>query len=213
MTQQQMPHFVEEIYEFLKKEITWVHARWSIAEQLYNKSALRVDLLNEAAPEFFYILQLMMLDDLQLSLARLTDPAPGKGSLLQLQKRLESHGNAVLATTAKEVLATLVTKVDPIRARRDNLIAHYSLNHATNEQAAKLPDVYYADVSECLKLFREYMNKIADHYHGITDAYEHIILQSDGDTLATVLKWGMRHKRWLLAKDIYIEPKDKWSDA
>ena len=92
------------MYEFLKNEVTWLHARWVVFEQLYNKSPLTLELLNETAPSFFHLLQLLMFDDPQLSLSRLTDPAPLKASLLQLQKRLESHANAKLAATAKETL-------------------------------------------------------------------------------------------------------------
>jgi hypothetical protein len=210
---QQIPAFVEELYEFLKKEVTWLHGRWIIFEQLYNKSPLRIDLLNEAADSFFYVLQFMMLDDVQLSLGRLTDPAPGKASLLQLQKRLESHANAGLAANAKKALAELMQSVEPIRTRRDKLIAHYSLEQATKQHAEQLPDIYYRDLNESLRLVRDYMNLIEHHYHDTVQGYEHFILQSDGDSLVTVLKWGLRYRDHLLAQKVHLEPKDKWSDA
>jgi len=67
----QIHPFVEEVYEFLKKEITWLHARWIIFEQLYNKSPLRLDLLNESAPSFFHLLQLMLLNGTGVRILRL----------------------------------------------------------------------------------------------------------------------------------------------
>lgn len=208
-----IPPVVEELYEFLKKEVTWLHARWIIFDQLYNKGAVRLELLNEAGSSFFHMLQLMMYDDMQLWLARLTDPAPAKASLLQLQRRLDSHGNAKLAATAKRVLDKLLVSVEAIRKNRDNLIAHYSLDQATNPHAQKLPDVYYTDVVESLRLVREYMNLIEQHYHDSEEGYEYFTWQDDGDTLVTVLKWGIRFREKIVAKEIFMEEKDKWSDA
>ena len=63
---QQIPPVVADVYEFLKNEVAWLHARWSVFEQLYNESPLRIELLNECAGSFFYLLQLMMFDDVQL---------------------------------------------------------------------------------------------------------------------------------------------------
>jgi hypothetical protein len=208
-----IPPYVEEVYEFLKKEVTWLHARWIIFDQLYSKGELRLELLNEAGSSFFHMLQLMMYDDMQLSLARLTDPAPLKASLLQLQKRLDSHGNAKLAATAKPVLNNLLKSVEAIRKNRDNLIAHSSLDQATNPHAEKLPDVYYQDVVECLRLVREYMNLIELHHYDGEQGYEHFVWQDDGDNLVTVLKWGIRHRETLKTKGFFEEKRDKWSDA
>src|SRR5687767_7757030 len=89
--------YVEELYEFLKNEVTWLHARWVIFEQLYRRGDLRLNLLNEAGPSFFHLLQLIMYDDIQLALAKLTDDRRDTASLLQLQKRLDSHANNKLA--------------------------------------------------------------------------------------------------------------------
>jgi hypothetical protein len=208
-----MPFTVEEVYAFLMKEVTWLHARWIMFEQLYNKSPLRLDLLNEAAPSFFHVLQLLMFDDMQLCLSRLTDPAPHKASLLQLQKRLESNGNAKLAAKSKIVLDKLMKTVDAIRDQRDNHIAHYSLEQAINSGAEKLPDVDYQSVLTSLSLVREYMNLIEDHYHGLMQGYEHFAWQDDGDTIVLLLKWALSHKERLLAQEVSVFEKDKWSDA
>lgn len=212
---QSIPPTVEDVYEFLKKEITWLHGRWIIFEQLYNKSPARIDLLNEAASTFFYILQRMMLDDLQLSLSKLTDPAPGKGSLKQLQHRLERHGNARLAAQAAEVLRRLVEHVQPFRTWRDKQIAHYDLAVALDQHVEPMPDVYYRELSEALRLVRKYMNLIERHYHDSEQAYEHFIMHSDGDALITMLKFGLRYHELVLQQQISFGDyrESKWSEA
>jgi hypothetical protein len=208
-----MPAPVEEVYEFLTKEVTWLHARWVIFEQLYNKSPLRLELLNEAAPSFFHLLQDMMFDDMLLWLSRLTDPAPRKASLLQLQKRLESHGNAKLAAETKIVLEKLIKTVEAIRAQRDNHIAHYSLEQAVGSKVTKLPDVDYQSILQSLSIVREYMNLIEAHYHGPIQGYEHFVWQDDGDTLVLLLKWAISHKEMICAQEISAFAKDRWSNA
>ncbi|MEO8523639.1 MAG: hypothetical protein ABI460_02855 [Caldimonas sp.] len=62
---QPIPPLVEQVYEFLKKEVQWLYARKVIFDQLYCKGQLRLELLDEAAPSFFHMLQLMMYDDFQ----------------------------------------------------------------------------------------------------------------------------------------------------
>ena len=210
---QAIPPYLGELYEFLKKEVTWLHARWIIFDQLYSKGDPRLELLNDAGSSFFHMLQLMMYDDMQLWLARLTDDRRDTASLLQLQKRLESHGNAKLATTAKPVLEELLKLVDAIRENRDGMLAHYSLDQATNPQAKKLPDVYYTDVVRSLELVRQYMNLIEMHYHDCEQGYEHFVWQDDGDNLVTLLKWGLRYREILKTKGFFEEKRDKWSDA
>ena len=98
------------------------------------------------------------------------------------------------------------------RPAQSSAIIH-TLEHATNKNAAKLPDLYYREVNECLGLVREYMNLIENHYHGTGQGYEHFILEADGDTLITMLKWGLRHREHLLSQEIYVETTDQWSDA
>jgi hypothetical protein len=188
---QPIPPYVEELYEFLKKEIWLLHSRWIIFEQVYGKGDLRLQLLNQAGPSFFHMLQWLMYDDMQLGLAKLTDDRRDTASLVQLHKRLEKHADNKLVERAGAILEKLVASVEAIREQRDNHIAHYSLNQATNAHAEKLPDVYYTDIVNALELVREYMNLIELHYHHPwTQGYEHFVSEDDGDTLVNVLRWA-----------------------
>ena len=211
---QPIPPYIEELYEFLKKEIWLLHSRWITFAQLYRKGDLRLELLNEVGSSFFHMLQWLLYDDLQLGLAKLTDDRHDTASLVQLQRRLDKHADSQLAKRAGAVLQRLVGSVDAIRKQRDNVIAHYALDQATNAHAEKLPDVYYTEIVAALELVREYMNLIELHYHPpFTQGYEHFISEDDGDTLVTVLRWGIRHRDWMMAQSVFIEPKDKWTGA
>ncbi|WP_408068516.1 AbiU2 domain-containing protein [Vineibacter terrae] len=51
----------------------WLHVKWEEYVELYGKRQSRVDLLNEAAPLFFRIVQDALWADTLLHIARLTD--------------------------------------------------------------------------------------------------------------------------------------------
>lgn len=210
----QIPLLVEQLYEPLKKEIWLLHSRWVLFEQLYRKSDLRLELLNEANGSFFHMLQWLMYDDLQLGLAKLTDDRRDTASLPQLQKRLDSQSDNKLAAQAKAVLVNLSNSVEAIRKQRDSRIAHYSLDQATNGRAEKLPDVNYHDIVAALGLVRDYMNLIETYYHdGWSQGYEHFAWDEDGETLVEVLRCGLRYLKWRMEQEVFFEPRDKWTDA
>src|SRR6266850_7702074 len=61
------------IYNALSNELTWLHVKWNLYRQLYAKSQKRLDLLNQAAGNFFGVLQRTLMDDVLVHLGRLTD--------------------------------------------------------------------------------------------------------------------------------------------
>jgi len=62
-----IPPFIAEVYEELKTEITWLHGRWTIYRQLFGQSEKRIDMLNECADAFFFILQDVLLGEVQVA--------------------------------------------------------------------------------------------------------------------------------------------------
>jgi len=104
-TPSKVPSAIAPVYDELRSEITWLHGRWLTYRELFAESPRRIELLNEVAGTFFYIIQEVLLDEVQVCLSKLTDPATsGKHenlSLEQLQAKLEGHGDSVLATKCR----------------------------------------------------------------------------------------------------------------
>ena len=144
-------------------------------------------------------------------------PAPRKGFgyVRRPKLGLEKHGNARLAAQAAEVLKRLVERVQPFRTWRDKQIAHYDLAVALDQHVEPMPDVYYRELHEALRLVREYMNLIERHYHDSEQGYEHFIMHSDGEALVTMLKFGLRYHELVLQQQISFGDykESKWSDA
>ncbi len=110
----QIPASIDEVFQELKTEITWLHARWIMYRQLFGQSPQRIALLNDCASTFFYIIQDALLGDVQIALSKLTDPVRTAGhdnlSFGQLQRRVEVHGESVLKSTLRQILNDLHQK-------------------------------------------------------------------------------------------------------
>jgi hypothetical protein len=214
-----IPSDIDQIYEKLKIEITWLHGRWIVYRQLFAKSEKRIELLNECASAFFYIIQDVLLWEIQVTLSKLMDQArSGKFdnlSLEQLQARVEVHGNAQLALRLRQLLDALHLKSRPFRTWRNKQIVHLDLATAMKTGPDQLPAISREMIEETLALIREYMNQIEQHYHDAEMGYEHFMLSSDGEALAAILRYGLRYEELLRAGRIPLDDwcQGEWSDA
>src|SRR3989338_1759713 len=196
-----IPPQVAEVYKVLSEEVTWLHVRWICFRQLFVESDRRIEMLNECASTFFFIIQNVLIEEIQVCLSKLTDSAQsrkGKGddnlSLEQLQSRLEQCGDANLATDNRITLNALLSKVKLIRDWRNKKLAHFDLLTAMKASPNQLPDVTRQMIEDALSLVRQYLNAIEQHYNISVIGYEHFITNSDGDALLATLRYGLRYE-------------------
>jgi hypothetical protein len=101
------PEQFAAIFDQLSTEVTWLHARWKLYRQLFAESPSRIDMLNECAAAIFYVIQDVLLGEVQVMLSKLTDPASsGKYdnlSLERLQIEVELLGQQALATQTRSI--------------------------------------------------------------------------------------------------------------
>src|ERR1017187_10360997 len=74
-----MSESLRPTWNALYHEVVAVHARWIIYRQLFAVSEERINTLNASASTFFCVIQATLLDDVQLTLSKLADPAMTKG--------------------------------------------------------------------------------------------------------------------------------------
>lgn len=215
-----VPAPVAEVYDELKIEVTWLHGRWIVYKQLFGESNRRIEMLNECASGFFYIIQDVLLGEVQVSLSKLTDPASrGKHdnlSLDQLQNRLETNGDNGLAGQTRLILDTLHLKCQPFRAWRNRQLAHLDLPTSIRSSTNSLPGVSRQMIEEALSLVREFMNKIEAYYNDSEIGYEHFLFTSnDGNALLAIVRNGLRYEE--LVEEGVVSHDDwqggKWKDA
>jgi HEPN superfamily AbiU2-like protein len=192
-----LPAAIHDLWSALKSEVVWLHGRWIIYLQLYGTSAERIDLLNRSGSTFFYILQMTLLHDVQLSLSKLDDPA-GSGTrknmtLDALVEQLGDVGEAAVAAEIKPLVAAYHASCVKLRQRRNKSIAHYDLNTMLAAKVTPIEGPSRAEIETALEALREVMNHVELHYTQSQTAYEHFIMTHDGDQVIEVLKRGLRY--------------------
>ena len=93
-------------FDRLWQELAWLYTKWDEYVELFAKNPERVALLNEAAPNFFGIVQNVMWEDCIVHVARLTDP-PQSGRRENLTIRALPD---LVSPQFEEEIKTLVTE-------------------------------------------------------------------------------------------------------
>lgn len=214
-----IPNPIDEVYAVLKTEVTWLHGRWICYRQLFGESERRIELLNECASSFFFIIQDLLLDEVRISLSKLTDLAKsGKFdnlSLEQLQLRIEAHGDASLASANRVLLDSLHAQCAPFREWRNKQLAHLDLLTSMKAAPNPLPGISRQMIDNALETLRNYMNGIERYYSDSEYGYEHFIMSSDASALVSMLKYGLRYEELLKEQKISFDDwrQGEWHDA
>jgi len=182
-----------EMCAALYHKVAWVHLRWALYKQLFDKSDRRIALLNETAGSFFGVLQGVLLDDVVLELARLVDSPKscGKANLTllripgliadqELRPKIEAMVNSAMDACAKA------------QDQRNRRLAHNDLSLAVETSAKPLPAIGVADVESALGAIRDLLNRLDSHYLNSTAAYEYVGTgPTDGESLVHYLIKGL----------------------
>jgi len=202
---------IDDVWRAIDYEVTWLHGRWAIYRQLYGTSEARVNVLNRSAGTFAHVLQDVLLDDVQLGLAKLGDPATTRIqgatvenlTLRNLCQLVTASG--AIVTELPPLLATYDNACIKARERRNKRIAHFDMQTMLKAKAS-LRGPSREEIELALKAVRSVMNRISLHFTGTQTAYELIVLDSDGDSLIGTLKRGLRYRE--LVKDGAIPHDD-----
>jgi hypothetical protein len=209
-----IPESIRPIFDELSTEVTWLHARWKLYRQLFAESDKRIDMLNECASTFFFVIQDVLLGEVQVTLSKLTDPARmGKHDNLSLERlqvdvdALGALGEQALATRTRAILDDLHKACAAFRVWRNKRLAHLDLSTAMKSTSDALPGVSRKMIEDALHLVREYLNTIQRHFDDSEVGYEHFIMRAgDGAGLIAVLKAGLRYE------ELARQEKIGWDD-
>lgn len=196
-TDQHFPAAIRDIWSAIKSEVIWLHARWIIYRQLYGISPERVDLLNRSASMLFYIFQMTLLNDVQLSLSKLSDPA-GSGArrnmtLDMLLQLLKNAGETNIVEQLSSLVADYAISCERLRYRRNKTIAHFDLATMRSVKVAPLEGPSCEEIETALDALRKALNCVEFHYARSQTAYEEIIMEGDGNLLILNLWRGLRY--------------------
>ncbi len=185
----------EPLWHKLQDRVVHLHYRWALFQQLYRAGDSAIDRLNASGSNIFHSFQQLLIDDICLSIARLTDPAQNSGndnlSLAGLLVVLPADDLPALP----EQVTALTRLAAPFRAHRNKRIAHADLGHSLKAAGGPvLPGITDEAIEGLLAALREIMNNIELKYCNGTTGYEltHIPADSGGHRLLSILESGLK---------------------
>lgn len=188
-------------YQLIRRDVTWLHAKWKVFRQVYAKDEENYRLMGEMAPTFFRMVQDVFLYDFFVSIGRLTDrPASGGNTNLTLYRLIEdldASGDAVLAGQLRVEMDRAQSAFAAIRTLRNKKVAHQDL--LTARGVKRLSGVTMNHLSVALGSMVECLHAVDKHYGLGGTEYDDPVLLSDGKTLIACLRQAEAHRNTLLA--------------
>jgi hypothetical protein len=155
-------------YAELWQELAQLHLTWLEFVELFGKKKSRIELLNNAAPHFFRMVQDRLREAVFLHIARLTDPPfslrKKDKSNLTLRNLPELIDDTKLKDEVMKRCEMAFAGAEFARDWRNRHIAHRDLDLALGESAKPLPAVPLKEVSDALSSFEAVLNAIAGHF-------------------------------------------------
>ncbi|MGO9116921.1 MAG: hypothetical protein ACLQPD_04835 [Desulfomonilaceae bacterium] len=213
-----IPDSIKDIFEKIKERAMLVQLHWKIYNDLFNRSQLRTDMLNECDPAFFSLFQIALVNEIIMSLSRLTD-RPGTGdrqrlSFEKLHGAISISGDDAFSQDLKDKIENIREKCKKIREYRNNYLAH--LDYRTIMHRLRSTDpVTIKMIGEAVEAFNDYMSTLEEHYQPGTEVKYAVSFTVSGDHIIWLLKNGLHLQE--LVDDHEISDSEfyrgKWRDA
>jgi len=180
-------------YNSLWNEVTWLFSKWSEYDELFGKKPSRIDLLNDAAPTFFYIVQDCLFKDIILHIARLTDPSKsGRKENLSIRGLPSLISSDNLKIEVKELIDEALKKAKFIRDWRNRTLAHKDLRLSMADEAVPLQPASRKKVKDVLESLSSIMNVIAKEYMDTTIIFDGLGKIRGAEALLFIIDDGIK---------------------
>jgi hypothetical protein len=160
----ELPDDVRPIYQNLCGDLVSLHSKWHLYLDLFS-DAETIELLNDAGPATFQMIEESLRSDIIMSIGRLHDPA-------ESGKDRENLSFAVLVKhlPADQVLSQLLgdfkTSCKPIEKHRNKRVAHNDLSVALQPHDSPLPGINRGIINAVLAAAVKLMEHV---YHSYAD--------------------------------------------
>ena len=204
------------IYDSLWQELAWLHKKWGEYVALYGTKSSRLDLINEAAPVFFRIVQDTFWEDVLLHMARLTDSPKSLGkSNLTFRLLGEYVKDGETKAKVECLMSNAIFATEFCRDWRNRRMAHQDLHLALEKEGDPLKPASREKVGKALQALAAVLNAVSHHYLGFTTHFEHETVAGGAVSLLHVLQDGLNaaaNHRARLENGIY-DPNDFVSES
>ncbi len=182
------------VYYSLRHEVIWLSHMWGEYEELFAKKS-RVELINQAATAFFYMVETTLREQVILHIARLTDHPESFGKQNLTIRRLSP---LITNSSAKQRVETLTEKAleaaNFCRDWRNRWIAHSDLDLSLDRPVEPLAPATRGKVGDALAAIADVLNAVEHVYMDTTTIFKPV-LTSGAVALLYVIDDGLRRDR------------------
>lgn len=189
-----MTDALESVFDAVNDSVVELSLRWKLFCQLFDSGSENIALLNNSGAKVFALFQRLVLDDVILTLSRLTDPASSSrdanNANASFKYLLQGAGESLdhsARNGLQEILVRLEQRVSHIRTHRNKAIAHADLEHALDPDC--LPGIRYDNLEAAMQECRDFMSALGKSLFQRRCSYEVIIpFRRSGTDLLNHLK-------------------------
>ena len=201
-------HYIERmgeplggVYSCLWQELAWLYSKWNEFKTLFGTKRSRIDLLNNAAPHFFRVIQDSLWEDTILHIARLTDPpkSVGKDNLsVQLLPALVS--DTTLSAELERLIDAAKEASEFCRDWRNRRLAHRDLDLALGDAAVALKAGSREKVGKALDALAKILDAVSTHYLDSSTMFDMGGNIGGGDCLLRIIHDGLKAEENLMER-------------
>jgi len=159
-----MPTELKPHLDRLETELVRAYVRWINFRHLFAEGPERIELLNRVAPSFFGVLQEVMLDELVMVLARMTDKRRDTLNLQTLIRDLGAGTKPEFVAQMEDRLNRVTAAVEMIRDHRDRRVAHLKLKTAVTTDPEVSLGFSRQSITDALAQVGGFVNQIRKHF-------------------------------------------------
>jgi hypothetical protein len=182
-----LPETIKTHFEALSNDLTWIQVRWLMYKKLFHHSDERLELLNESAGFFFFVLQRVLLDDVIIGTCRLADPRSTGGRKNLVLESLTNDLDAPLSSAVTSKIDQLRQHAMPLQRHRNRRLAHRNLHTALRSERSPLPTVSVETIDSALGTASEVLNMIERHFCDSETSYDYVAMHAGVDALVADL--------------------------
>lgn len=181
-----------ELFHAVSIELAWAHGLWRQYRTLFGDKPSRIDLLNEAAPFFFRIVQDVFFEGTLLAIARLVGSAESRNKQNLAVDRFRPHlTDLKLRDEIDQLIAKAKSAGEFAVDWRNRRIAHRDLGLSLGTAAKPLKAASREKIEQALSALRDVLNHIEEVYCNATTTYTHSVTLGDAETLLYVIRDGL----------------------
>jgi hypothetical protein len=184
------------LYDSIYNEFLWLSIKWLEYIELYGTKKSRIDILNSAAPSFFYTIQKILWENILLGICKLTDHSKSRGKKnVSVNSLLDFIDDEILKNNVKVKTNELMEATIFCRDWRNRYISHTDYFLTTDENAKPLEVASKEKMNLVFTLFQELINIFQNHYFNVTTAFDMVENRKGAISLLYVLDEGIESRK------------------